>query len=55
MLGLVKVEVISCGVLYLRGDETLQHVDTLHDHKGLQHLHLKLQGMDAKAIELREG
>jgi len=40
---------------YLGRDESLQHVDALHDDEGLQQVHLELQALDAEAVELGEG
>lgn len=33
----------------------MQHVDALHDDKGLQHVHLELQRLFAKVVEVGEG
>lgn len=33
----------------------MQHVDALHDDKGLQHVHLKLQRLHAEVVEVGEG
>lgn len=40
---------------YLGWDESLQHVDALHDDEGLQHVHLELQRLFAKVVEVGEG
>lgn len=39
---------------YLWGDQALQHVGALCDHKGFQYLHLELQVLDAEPIQVRE-
>lgn len=33
----------------------MQHVDALHDDKGLQHVHLELQRLHAEVVEVGEG
>lgn len=33
----------------------MQHVDALHDDKGLQHVHLELQRLRAEVVEVGEG
>ena len=40
--------------MYLGLDETLQHVDALHDDEGLQHVHLEVQRLDTEAEEIRK-
>lgn len=33
---------LESGMIHLGRNEALKHVDALHDHQGLQHLHLVL-------------
>lgn len=36
-------------------NKAVQHVDALHDDKGLQHVHLELQRLHAEVVEVGEG